>query len=324
MSGCRNLVRGWFLTYSQCEGTKESLLEFLRTIDDVSEYVVAREEHQDGGQHFHVYVKFVNGVRWSDVLKFKFGARTADAQAARSARAVIKYCEKDDDYITNIANLEEFQGNKVRKRNRDIMEAGANEAVDQGLIRIDDFCRVRQSIESYRLHNVVVQPTDGCKGVWFYGETGAGKSQLALEKWPLAFQKSGNKWWDGYRGEEVVIMDDLGREAGQRLGYHIKRWTDKWPAPGGEVKGGTVPLLFKTFVVTSQWSIADMFDCQRDRDAITRRCVRFHVENFVATEDNSGALFCPEVFQATVETLGLRENPYERAVRLSNDDIDNY
>lgn len=298
----RHLIRGWFLTYSQCSGTKEELLEFLRTIDTVEEYAIAREEHSDGGQHFHVFVRFRTGVRWRDVLLFKFGARTADAQAARSVRAVIKYVEKDGDYISNIENLEEFQGNKVRKRNRDILEMGANEAVDQGLVRIEDYTRVTASINSYCLHKTVVKATDECKGIWLYGDTDAGKSQMALEKWPMAFQKSANKWWDGYRGQEVVILDDLGKAAGQRLAYHIKRWTDKWPAPGGEVKNGTIPLPFTLFVITSQWSIQDMFDCQRDRAAIKRRCMCVHVVNHVGVvveDDNS--LACEEVYDGNYD-----------------------
>ncbi len=302
------LVQGWYLTWSQvgvdCEigggWTKELVLQRLKAIDNVLEYCICHELHEDGGDHYHAYVKFQHGVPWRDVLTFKFFGKTANAEAARSARAVIKYVEKNPDYITNIQNIETYIGNKVRKRNRDILEMGANRAVDDGLVRIEDYCRVRQSIDSYNLHKVVVLATEECKGIWLYGLTGAGKSQMALEKWPLAFQKSGNKWWDGYRGQETVIMDDLGKEAGQRLAYHIKRWTDKWPAPGGEVKHGTVPLPFKTFVVTSQWSIDEMFDVPQDRDAIKRRCLSIHVNNYIGVVDE-GQIACDEVYDGNYD-----------------------
>ncbi len=306
------LVKGWFLTWSQVGGadcqigggwTKELVLARLRTIDTIVEYVICHELHQDGGDHYHAYIKFQHGVPWRDVLIFKIFGKTADAKPARSARACIQYVEKNPDYISNIENLEEVLGNKVRKRNRDIMEAGANRAVDDGLIRIEDYCRVRQCIDSYSLNNVVIRATDECKGIWLYGETNAGKSQMALEKWPLAFQKSCNKWWDGYRGQEAVIMDDLGKTAGQCLAYHIKRWTDKWPPPGGEVKNGTIPLPFKIFIITSQWSIADMFDCQRNRDAIKRRCLSVHVVNRVGVvvDDDVPALHCDEVYDGNYD-----------------------
>lgn len=42
------------------------------------------------------------------------------------------------------------------------------------------------------------------------------------------------------------------------LGHYLKIWADKW-ACTGEVKGGTVPLCHRRFVVTSNYSINEIF-----------------------------------------------------------------
>lgn len=64
---------------------------------------------------------------------------------------------------------------------------------------------------------------------------------------PGAFLKAQSKWWDGYSGQEAVILDDHDNPC---LGHYLKIWADKY-ACKGEIKGGTIPLSYKTFVVTS-------------------------------------------------------------------------
>lgn len=70
--------------------------------------------------------------------------------------------------------------------------------------------------------------------------------------------KAQNKWFDGYKGEPTIIIDDLDYNGGQTLGHYLKIWADKW-ACTGEVKGGTVPLNHRQFIITSNYSIQDIF-----------------------------------------------------------------
>ena len=43
-----------------------------------------------------------------------------------------------------------------------------------------------------------------------WGPSGTGKSRFVAKRWPKAFWKSPEaKWWDGYAGQEVVVLDDF-------------------------------------------------------------------------------------------------------------------
>lgn len=54
------------------------------------------------------------------------------------------------------------------------------------------------------------------------------------------YPKHRNKWFDGYQGEKVIIMDDLDKDH-KVLKGHLKDWADHY-AIRGEIKGGAVPL----------------------------------------------------------------------------------
>jgi hypothetical protein len=56
-----------------------------------------------------------------------------------------------------------------------------------------------------------------------------------------------NKWWDGYQGQDCVLIDDFDSQ----IGYtHFKRWFDKYKCQV-ESKGGAVPLCATKFAITS-------------------------------------------------------------------------
>lgn len=88
--------------------------------------------------------------------------------------------------------------------------------------------------------------------VWvFWGETGTGKSLMASLLWPDAFWKmTSERWWDGYRGQETIIIDDFKETLVsfadmQRLLGRDPLWLD--------VKFGSVPCVAKRYVFTSNY-----------------------------------------------------------------------
>jgi len=89
-------------------------------------------------------------------------------------------------------------------------------------------------------------------------------------------KNSNNKWWDGYRGQTCVILDELGDK--QINLTYLLRWFDKYPCTV-ETKGATLPLKATSFIVTSNLTIDECWPEAnlRHLEAMKRRC---HVTHF--------------------------------------------
>nr|WKW76308.1 replicase [Porcine circovirus 2]WMQ56620.1 replicase [Porcine circovirus 2] len=82
------------------------------------------------------------------------------------------------------------------------------------------------------------------------GPPGCGKSKWAAnfaDPETTYWKPPRNKWWDGYRGEEVVVIDDF---YGWLPWDDLLRLCDRYPLTV-ETKGGTVPFLARSILITS-------------------------------------------------------------------------
>lgn len=79
-----------------------------------------------------------------------------------------------------------------------------------------------------------------------------------------------NKWWDGYKRQEVVAIEEWSPEA-KLTAQSLKQWADHYPFQG-EIKGGSMQgLRPRKLIVLSNYTIEQCFDRVEDRDPILRR-----------------------------------------------------
>jgi len=265
--GVRDAKKTWFLTYPQNDATTNDLLDKLTQLDKIVEYIIAREQHKDGSNHLHAYVKFEVGYKLKDAPSvFNLLAKTGNYQPTRSCIHVIKYCTKGSDYITNF-DVDKYKAKKGKVTTTTLRSYTAMEALDAGIISLG-------SLKSYEYgRSLAIEPyipTD-VRGVWFHGAPGTGKSLHARR---LAgddvYLKAQNKWWDGYTGQKTVILDDLDNEF--KSWHNLKIWTDRYPC-FGEIKGGQVALSYDRFIVTSNYHYNVLIgdDNEELKEAINRR-----------------------------------------------------
>lgn len=113
----------------------------------------------------------------------------------------------------------------------------------------------------------------------YWGTSGSGKTTKAKNDFPDAYiwmpQRGQTVWWDGYQGEETIIIDEFANN----FQYHYALRILAEPGIRVETKGGTICLYAKRIVITameppqSWWS-----SVKENRYALYRRihyCYRF-------------------------------------------------
>ncbi|WAK78032.1 replication associated protein [Miresoil virus 429] len=188
----------------------------------------------------------------------------------------VEYCKKDGQFV-EWGTRPQYKKENNGRRGIKVAELLTFNDEDWGQLAPTTYNAATRALDHYnlRLGNIVSAPD--VRGIWFVGKPGVGKSHRAREEYPNAFLKPQSKWWDGYRGEKNVILDDLDSDC---LGHYLKIWADKWSCTG-EVKNGTVRLEHEWFVVTSNFFPEELFQLQpKIVEAVVRRFKVIEVQSW--------------------------------------------
>lgn len=109
-------------------------------------------------------------------------------------------------------------------------------------------------------HEQIPATLPECRGIIIYGKAGTGKTSYVrnLIKAEDLYLKGRNKWWDGYKGQPVAVMDDLDPGMASMLVAFIKDWTDRYPFKA-ERKGGSLYPQIKQFFITTQYTPEELW-----------------------------------------------------------------
>lgn len=92
---------------------------------------------------------------------------------------------------------------------------------------------------------------------WLWGPSGCGKSRAAYEKFPNSYTTMRDlRFWEGYDGHEVVIIDDMDASVKKE---DLRRICDRYEYRVNN-KGASRQFLARIVVITCRKQISDLFD----------------------------------------------------------------
>jgi len=263
--------RNYTFTLNNYTNKDEQHIQKLHVTGKVRSIEYGREVGEKGTPHLQGFLTLHNAKTLRAVSKLLPKAHLERMKGTIAQNK--EYCEKDGDVFTfgthPVSNKE--KGEKEKERWQRINELTINGDLDT----LKDEYPGEWNRGYRRLKNIAKDyaPTpavnDTQEHEWYHGKTGTGKSLKARTENPDAYIKLNNKWWDGYDGEEVVILDDLDKYD-VKLGGHLKRWSDHYPFPA-EYKGGVMKIRPRKIIVTSNYAPEEIWDDERTIGPLRRR-----------------------------------------------------
>lgn len=227
-----------------------------------------------GTLHWQLFAAFEKKVRLSTVKSI---IGNGHWEPSRS-EAAEEYVWKED---TAVAGTRFELGKKKPNRNtEEFWESVWDNAKTSQLTSIPPDVRVRCYKTLKQIEKDYMKPQGmERKVVVLYGPTGSGKSHRAWEHCGLdAYPKSSTTiYWDGYQGQENVVMDEFRGKIGIE---HLLTWFDKYPVCVQSKFGGCVLNAKKIFVTSNihpnEW-FPDLDEVTKQ--ALLRRLTVYYVES---------------------------------------------
>lgn len=265
--------RGWCVTVNNY--TEEDLVH-IRKIDCQYKIIGKETAPTTGTPHLQCYFYWAN-ARSYNMVKTLFREWHLEKAKGNSFQNY-EYCSKEGDFEEQgprpkdprkgggDAQLARWQGAVASA------EAGNMEDIPADLLvrYHNTWKRMRMDAQLSGVHEETSEQME-----WYWGPSGTGKSRFARDNNPGCYLKMCNKWWDAYKGEDVVLLEDLDRDH-SKLVHFLKIWADRYPFPA-EVKGAAIMIRPKKIIVTSNYHPNEIWDRAGDLEPILRRfkCIEF-------------------------------------------------
>lgn len=278
----KSIAKHWCVTINNYS---DELLQFLQGWGDsmppeVSYFVFGQEVGDSGTRHLQGFVSFHKKLRITGIRKI-FKTRQFYAAAMRGTpEEAATYCKKDGNYFSG-GSLPKGRGSRS---DLDAIAERIRNGDSQLEIATDHFakwCQYGKRFEAYR--QLLVKPrTEPPRCFYLFGSTGTGKTRAAYHFYPDLYRTPDPflRWFDGYRGQECVLIDDFrGKKDNSQsecaFGWILQlldRYSMQVP-----VKGGYVQWAPRTIIVTSNLAVEELFP-DIDSAPLRRRFTR--IEHF--------------------------------------------
>lgn len=243
--------RGWSITINN--PTSEEIFHFKSFTENncVHGKFQIEKGEENGTEHLQGCIYFKN-ERTFNSMKRTFPR--AHIERARNYSQLEAYCGKAK---TRIGEPWEF-GKKPRQGERTDLAAigidivsGAKTSSDIAKEQPEFYIKYHRGLKALEYEiakHREVKPIN----IWIFGPAGVGKSSYVFKKHGTknVYVKDGTQWWDGYRGEPVILIDDFD---GKWPFRDLLRLLDWYPYQG-QTKGSYIKLAPEYIYITCEKS----------------------------------------------------------------------
>lgn len=238
--------------------------------------VVGRETGEAGTPHFQGFAHFINPVSFKKIKELLPRAHIEVAMG--SDQQNLAYCEKQGDLLVKVGEPSQGQGSRT-----DLKEIA--QKIKGGDITIEDLMfdypemYVRYSRSFEKMFNAVMKPRTAPPEVhWIYGKAGVGKTRKVFEKHTSIYPKDNTPWWDGYKQQEAIVMDDFDDTIPFRT---LLRILDRYEYQG-QVKGGYVQVNSPFIYITCEFPPSHFYGTGNTFAQVKRRLTSVqHIDSLV-------------------------------------------
>lgn len=230
-----------------------------------------------GRLHWQFYVKFKNSNRpkGAATLCGCEGAHMEPRKFNKKSGSMENYGLKSESSIEGTqftyGNYENNQGERTDLKSVGRAILDGKELKEVAEMAPDVYIKYEKGLKSLQLVHLPERKWEMDVRI-YWGAAGAGKTRSVYEEFKSVYPKPDNKWWDGYTGQECVLIDDFNPNDGWITFKNLLKLLDRYPLLV-EYKGGTCNFCSKTIIFTCNddpktwWSHMGT----RDKQAFSRR-----------------------------------------------------
>lgn len=234
---------GWFTLPKTEELSPE------QQANKISYVIIGFERGESGTEHWQGYIEFKSRVRFGIVRGLLPGSHIELRR--RTGQQASDYCKKEGKWIEwgRISEVDSTRGQRTDLEEvKALIDTGASSlAVAEE--HFETWARYYKAFDRYIGMRNPKQLRTELEVCYLWGSAGVGKSRLAMTKDPDAWISSyaNLQWFDGYEGEETVVLDDYRGECSDSF---ILRLLDIYPMRV-PVKGSTQVWRARKIFITS-------------------------------------------------------------------------
>jgi len=248
--------RAWtFTSFAEELVAKEG--DLFGVLPDNARFICWQIERCPQTQRKHVqgYVHLKN-PRGMSYIKSLIGDRAAHLEIARGTdEQNEQYCSKPETRVAGPWKLGEAQAGGQGART-DLASLVQQVVAGKSNFEIavespEPYAKYAKHVNNLRSALNVPLRRDQVEVIVLYGTTGIGKTWSAFAHWPALYRTSYTgsdiKWWDGYDGEDTILLDEF---EGQIPIVKLLQICDPYPLRL-EIKGGWTAARWTRVIITS-------------------------------------------------------------------------